>query len=103
MAVKEISIDKDRRFYTNPDFVLRKISGEAVLVPVADTPMGNSMISVNETFVFLWELFSEPISVSEALKKAQEVYNDPNGEMGKHISSFVADCVLYGMIIEEEE
>ena len=45
---------------------------------------------------------SEAVQMA-ALKKAQEVYNDPNDEMGKHISSFVADCVLYGMIIEEEE
>ena len=103
MAVNEISMDSGRRYRTNPDFILRKISGEAVLVPIGDTPVGNSMISVNETFTFLWELFAEPIPVAAALKKAQEIYEDPTGDMGKHILSFVADCVRYGMIIEEEE
>ena len=76
MAEKTIKLNMSRRYRTNPDFILRKISGEAVLVPTGDSVFGNSMISVNETFTYLWET---------------------------QILSFIAECVHYGMILEEEE
>ena len=94
--------DEIHRYRTNPDFILRRISGEAVLVPTGDTVFGNSMISANETFTYLWELFSDPVTISEALAKAKEDYEDPSGEMEAQILSFVADCIRYGMILEEE-
>lgn len=104
MPDKKITDRNDlHRYRTNSDFILRKISGEAVLVPTGDTVFGNSMISVNETFTYLWELFSEPVTIPEALAKAKEDYEDPSGEMEAQILQFIAECVHYGMIIEEEE
>ena len=102
MAGEAIKLDAGRRYRTNPDFILRKISGEAVLVPTGDSLFGNSMISVNETFTFLWELFSEPVTIPEVLSKAKEMYDDPSGEMEAQILQFIAECVRYGMILEEE-
>lgn len=103
MAEKTIIyLDGIHRYRTNPDFVLRKISGEAVLVPTGDSAFGNSMISANETFTYLWELFSEPVTVSEVLVKAKEDYEDPSGEMEAQILRFVADCIRFGLILEEE-
>ena len=90
------------RWRTSDDFLLRRIAGEAVLVPVGDTPIGNGMITVNETFCFLWELFSEPTTLEEAVAKAKEEYEDEAGEIEAHIVSFLLDCTKYGMIIEEE-
>lgn len=103
MAENHIKLDFCRCYRTNPDFILRKISGEAVLVPTGESVFGNSMISVNETFTFLWELFSEPVTIPEVLSKAKEIYDDPSGEMEAQILSFIAECIHYGMIIEEEE
>lgn len=102
MTVSEF-IQKDTgRYKTSPDFVLRRISGESVLIPVGDTPMGNSMISVNDTFCFLWDLFSEPITLAEAVARTREAYDGSTGEMESHIVSFVLDCAKYGMISKEE-
>lgn len=99
---KVIHADHLHRYRTNPDFVLRRIGAEAVLIPTGETGIGNSMLSVNETFGFLWELFSEPTSFETALQKAREEYVDSAGEMEKHIASFLLDCVKYGMITQEE-
>ena len=74
MADKKIELKPSHRYRTNPDFILRKISGEAVLVPTGDSVFGNSMISVNETFTYLWELFSE----NTVDKLETECYNDLN-------------------------
>ena len=104
MPDKKITDRNDpHRYRTNSDFILRKISGEAVLVPTGDSIFGNSMISVNETFTYLWELFSEPVTIPEALAKAKEDYEDSSGEMEAQILQFIAECVHYGMIFKEEE
>ena len=90
------------RWVTSEDFLLRRIAGEAVLVSLGDTPLGNSMITVNDTFAFLWELFGVPTTLTEAVEKAREAYEDSAGEIEAHIWSFLRDCTKYGMIIEEE-
>lgn len=42
------------KFYGSPDFILREIGGESLLVPVGqNNTFDNSMITLNETFVFL--------------------------------------------------
>lgn len=51
------------KFYRNPDFILREIGGESLLVPVGqNNAFDNSMITLNETFVYLWKLFQKPIT-----------------------------------------
>ena len=92
-----------RRWRVSENFLLRRIAGEAVLVPIGDTALGNSMITVNETFCFLWDLFSQPISYEEAVTRAKEEYEDVSGEIEAHVASFLRDCTKYGMMIEEEE
>lgn len=96
------SLDPSRRFRTNPNFILRRIVGEAVLVPTGDTAFGNSMITVNETFCFLWELFAEPTTFADAVRKAKTEYEDDAGEIEAHVQSFLQDCMKYGMISEED-
>lgn len=97
-----MSEQKAPRWRTSDDFLLRRIAGEAVLVPLGDTMVGNGMITVNETFCFLWELFSQPTTLDEAIAKAKEEYVDTAGEIEAHIMSFLSDCTKYGMIFEEE-
>lgn len=97
-----ISMDGSRRYRVSPNFIHRSILGETVLIPTGDTPMGSSMISVNETFSYLWGLFSEPTTMAEAVHKAREEYEDNAGEIEAHVQSFLRDCIKYGMISEEE-
>ena len=51
----------ERKFKANPDFLLREVAGEAVLIPVGEAGVfENSVISLNDTCSFLWKLFQEP-------------------------------------------
>ena len=102
MTVEEFIQGNPHRYKTNPDFILRRISGEAVIVPVGESAFGNSMISVNETFAFLWELFSEPRTLAEAVRLTREEFEAPEGELESHVVSFVGDALKYGMISKEE-
>ena len=61
----------ERRFRANPDFILREIAGEAVLIPVG------------EAGIF------------------ENSYEDPEDEMEQGIYSFIEDYVKYGLLKEE--
>lgn len=94
--------DAVRRFKANPNFLLREVAGESVLVPVGEAGIfENSMISLNETCSFLWKLFQEPRSVEEIIAEARKEYSDPDGEMEQGIIDFVNEYLRYGLLKEE--
>ena len=83
-----------RMFKANPDFLLREVAGEAVLVPVGEAGIfENSVISLNETCRFLWQLFQQP--------RTMEEYSDPDGEMEQGIKDFIREYLQYGLLKEE--
>lgn len=91
-----------RMFKANPDFLLREVAGEAVLVPVGDAGIfENSVISLNETCSFLWKLFQEPRTEEDVIAEARKEYSDPDGEMEQGIKDFIREYLKYGLLKEE--
>ena len=91
-----------RMFKANPDFLLRNVAGEAVLVPVGEAGIfENSVISLNETCRFLWQLFQQPRTVEEVIAEARKEYSDPDGEMEQGIKDFIREYLQYGLLKEE--
>lgn len=91
-----------RLFIVNPDFLLREIGGEAVLVPVGEAGVfENSVISLNDTCRFLWQLFQTPRSVEDVIAEAKKEYDDPDGVMEQGINQFVKEYLQYGLLKEE--
>ena len=92
----------ERKFKANPDFLLREVAGEAVLIPVGEAGVfENSVISLNDTCSFLWKLFQEPRTEEEVIAEAKTEYSDPDGEMEQGIRSFIEEYVKYGLLKEE--
>ena len=91
-----------RMFKANPDFLLREVAGEAVLVPVGEAGIfENSVISLNETCRFLWQLFQQPRTVEDVIAEARKEYSDPDGEMEQGIKDYIRESVKYGLLKEE--
>ena len=91
-----------RMFKANPNFLLRDVAGEAVLVPVGEAGIfENSVISLNETCRFLWQLFQEPRTVEDVIAEARKEYSDPDGEMEQGIYDFIREYLKYGLLKEE--
>lgn len=89
------------KFIQEDDFILREIAGEAVLVPVGEnTELSNSIISLNETGVFLWKLFDHPITYDEILEEVHKEYEDPEGTVEVDVLSFINEFVAHGLIKE---
>ena len=91
-----------KKYRANPDFLLREVAGEAVLIPVGEAGVfENSVISLNDTCSFLWKLFQEPRTEEEVIAEAKKEYSDPDGEMEQGIKSFIEEYVKYGLLKEE--
>ena len=91
-----------KKYRANPDFLLREVAGEAVLIPVGEAGVfENSVISLNGTCSFLWKLFQEPRTEEEVIAEAKKEYSDPDGEMEQGIRSFIEEYVKYGLLKEE--
>ena len=91
-----------RMFKANPDFLLREVAGEAVLVPVGEAGIfENSVISLNETCRFLWQLFQQPRTMEDVIAEAKKEYSDPDGEMEQGIKDFIREYLQYGLLKEE--
>ena len=92
----------ERKYKANPDFLLREVAGEAVLIPIGEAGVfENSVISLNDTCSFLWKLFQEPRTEEEVIAEAKTEYSDPDGEMEQGIKSFIEEYVKYGLLKEE--
>ncbi|MBR1742603.1 MAG: PqqD family protein [Lachnospiraceae bacterium] len=95
---------KEPKYQTQPEFILREIGNETVLVPVGVTgELENCMISLNETYGFLWKQFQEPCTVSKAIENARDRYEDPEGLMERQIREAVEEFVKRSVLKVVEE
>ncbi len=91
-----------RMYRANPNFLLREVAGEAVLIPIGEAGIfENSVISLNDTCRFLWQQFQEARSVEDVIAEAKKEYSDPDGEMEQGIKDFVKEYLKYGLLKEE--
>ena len=91
-----------KKYIANPDFLLREIGGDAVLVPLGDTGIfSNSMLSLNETCVFLWKAFQEAKTMDEVIALARSEYEAPEGVIEDEVKIFISEYLKYGLLKEE--
>lgn len=95
----EISVHT--KLLANPNFLMREIGGEAVLVPVGEAGIfENSMLSLNKTCAFLWKQFAAPCSAQEAIDRAKEAFSGPEEEIEAGVLRFVLDYLNYNLLQE---
>ena len=102
--MKESSKDLwEQKFKINEDYVLREICGDFVLIPAGDTEaFSNSMISLNDSFVFLWKQFSDAVTPEEVLKKVMAEYDGPEDQIRNDVAQFVLESLRLGFLKEEK-
>lgn len=98
-----IPVHPEKKYVASGDYILRSIAGESVLVSLADDDyLGNSILTVNDTFSFLWELYRQPRTLAEVIDLAREEYEDPQGALEDHIRSFLWQCVQFKVLVAAE-
>lgn len=89
------------KYQNSPNYILREIADECVLVPVDEScVVSNGIVSLNDTSAFLWKCFQEPKSIEEVIEEAKAEYEDPNGEMEFHIRGYVKQYLELKLMVE---
>lgn len=97
-----MSSDKrEIRLKTSDDFILRTIAGESILVPVGGENAINGMITINETFCYLWKQFQKPNTFDQVLKSAADTYGVSAESIAEDVYAFVTECLEHGFLKEE--
>jgi len=96
-----LEVNENRKYVASPDYILRQITGENVLVCCGENPrLGNGMLTLNDSYVFLWKLYQEPKTFAQVLACAQEVYEAPEGVLERDIRDFLFQSVQFGLLVE---
>lgn len=71
-------------------FILRKVGGESVVVPVGDAcKTFHGMIKLNETGEFLWKFFSEDHTEDEGVARLLEEYDVEEPRAREDVQKFL--------------
>ena len=93
--------EKVQVYRANPEYMLRSIAGEHVLVCVGENSRnGNRIVSLNETAAFIFRQYSEPKSVGDVLLAAQEEY-ECDAQTGLEIEEYTRKFLENDLIREE--
>lgn len=88
------------------DYILREIGGEMILVPVlAEGPLANTMMTMNETSVWLWRRFAKGSTAKQVLDDAVLQFDDgtqDHREIAYGIYRYVVESLSLGVLLPED-
>ena len=73
-----------------PDFLLREVAGETVVLPMGSAMELNMMITLNETGKFLWQRLEQETDEDALVAALLEEYDVDEAAARTHVEAFVA-------------
>ncbi len=87
---------------THPDFILREIAGESVLVPCGEAARHiNGMINLNSTAAFIWKNLGEVKDLDELTAKLMDRFEVSEEEARRDVQGLVQELIRLGMVKED--
>lgn len=95
----------EQAYQINPSYILRKIAGTVVIVPVGQVKpsLESAMLVPNKMAVFLWKLFQQPLTESEAIQKSIEHYDGPPYLIKRNVDEFIRELAENEILLKEEK
>ena len=101
---QSVKLQTDVLYQRNSNYILREIAGEYILVPTGNELMKfNGLATMNETAMFLWELFEEQRSLEEILKCFGNEYELTDEECAEDVQAFLTPALEQGVILRCDE
>ena len=101
------NISWDSVLTTSPDYILRQIGEETILVPVvSEGPLANTMMTMNDTACWLWNSFAKGASSQDVLEAAVREYDDGTADhkaITEGVYRFVLESLALGTLIPKED
>ena len=83
---------------TNPDYILRTIAGEAILIPTgAASTQFNGMINLSDVAAFVWKNMDGCANLDELVEKVVAEYEVDKATARADVQRFVDSLVASGM------
>lgn len=85
----------------NENFILRKIAGESIIVPVGEaTQKFNGLFSLNRVATFVWEHIEEVGDIEEMVQLVLEHFDVDETTARTDVEGFISELKLVGFIEE---
>ncbi len=83
----------------NNDFVLRRVAGEAMLVPTGKAAAShNGLFMLTETAAFLWDKITDGVGEDLLAEKLTEEYDAEKDEAEEDVRAFLDRLQSFGII-----
>lgn len=86
----------------NPEYILRDVAGEQVVVPTGSASQKiNGLITLNDTAVFIWKGVEEGLDRQEIIAKMLEEYEVDEETAAENVNGFLDMLLKEGFASEE--
>lgn len=100
-AETEFVPDMKKQYSIVPDYILRDIAGEYVIIPTGeDAVISNAVMMPNRTAVFFWKTFQPPQTPENAVKAGMEMFEVDIETLQAAVLRFVSEGLRYRFIKE---
>lgn len=87
-----------------PDYVMRNIAGDNLLIKTRNSNSGSTNVFVfNESGAFLWENLSEKKNKAQLVTLLAEKYGIEQAQAELDVDKFLDKCILEGFVSEQRE
>ena len=91
-------------FKANPDYVVRDIRGEKLLVPIAgDMGALDSLFTLNETAALIWDLASEGSPQTDIVQALQDTFDVSLEEAEQDTEQILSELVTLEALLPVED
>lgn len=88
---------------THPDFILRQIAGENILVPCGEAAKRlNGLINLNSTAAFIWQNLDDAKDLDELTARVMDNFEIDEETARRDVNGLTAELILMGMVLTEE-
>ena len=88
---------------THPDFILRQIAGENILVPCGEKAKRlNGLINLNSTAAFIWQNLNDVKDLDELTARVMDNFEIDEETARRDVNGLTAELILMGMVLTEE-
>lgn len=83
----------------NPDFVLREISGDYIIVPTGKTTLNyNGLFTLSEVGAFIWKCIPDAADKEDIIQSLMREYEVTHEDAEKDTTEFLDQLKKYNMI-----
>ena len=88
---------------THPDFILRQIAGENILVPCGEAAKRLSgLINLNSTAAIIWQNLNDAKDLDDLTARVMENFEVDEETARRDVNGLTAELILAGMVLTEE-